>query len=217
MDNISQLLQEAGSSNNEVRALGEAKIYEAARSNFGQFIFKCSEELSDDQKNKSTRFLAATLIRNMLNFFPDYVGKWEQLGSEVKNQVKNLVLSTLASSHLDIRKAAALSVAGIYKREHPTDAWKDLIDILVATCSNSNQNFQTAAIMTLGYISQEITANEFNIADVDKILTALITILNDKNAVKDVLKTTLIAFVNYISFAKKNFENTVNIINYFLI
>jgi hypothetical protein len=206
---ISDFLTKARDTNKEVRQLGEARIEEAALSNFGQFIFLCSMELSDDKKNKANRQLSATLIKNMLLFMPLYSGKWEKLGDDIKSEVKSAVLSTLASNDLDIRKAAALCVAGIYKLEHRHNCWRELIDILVQTCSNENQNFQTAAIMTLGYISQEINVNEFNIQDVDKILSALILILKDTKATYDVLKTTIIAFVNYICYAKKNFENEV--------
>jgi len=206
---ISDFLTQARDSNYEIRKLGEDRIEQTALSNFGQFMYACSRELADDNKLRLNRQLAATLIKNMLNYMPKFVGKWETLGQDLKSEVKSAVLSTLASVDLDIRKAAALCVAGIYRLEQPTNQWPDLIAVLVKTCSNDNQNFQTAAIMALGYISQEVNQSDFCVADVDKILSAFILLLKTPNLNIEVLKTTLISFMNYIPFAKKNFEEQV--------
>jgi len=212
---ISEYLTDSRNPNEEVRKLGEKKIEEAAMSNFGQFMFQCAKELNDDKKIKMNRQMAATLIKNMLNFMPKFQGKWETLGLDIKSEIKSLVLSTLASPEIEIRKAAALCTAGIFKLEHPQNSWPELIDILVETCRNENVNFQAAAIITLGYISQEINPNDFQVSDVDKILTALIGILKETKASHEIIKTSLIAFVNYIDFAKKNFENKVyNLYNF---
>lgn len=206
---ISQFLTNARDTNKEIRIMGEKKLEESALADFGQFLIVCAKELADDQKNKLNRQLAATLIKNMLLFMPKFVGKYEMLDQNLKSDIKNQVLSTLASADLDVRKGAALCVAGIYKLEQKKNEWPELIDILVQTCANENQNFQTAAIMTLGYISQEINAVDFKVEDVDKILSALIGLLSNANLAFEVAKTSNIAFVNYICFAKKNFEKQV--------
>ena len=72
----------------------------------------CAIELSDETKFSKNRQLAATLIKNMLLHMPMFSGKWEQLPSLDKSNIKNNILSTLASQEKDIRKAAALVVAG---------------------------------------------------------------------------------------------------------
>ncbi len=209
---ISDLLTQARDGKNEIRQLGEAKIDECATQDFGQFILSCSREIADDNKNPENRMLASTLIKNMLNNNGKFVGKWEMLGMDIKSDVKSGVLSTLASSNFIVRKAAALCVAGIYKKEYSASQWPELIDILVQTSSSDNQNFQAASIMTLGYISQEIQVNEFQVSDVDKILSAFIIILQKSQINAEVAKTTMIAFNNYICFAKKNFEKEVSLI-----
>lgn len=207
---ISSILTQARSSNDEIRRSGEQKIEQAAMENFGQFLIILATEISDDSKDKDNRKLAATLIKNMLNYFPKFVGKWNTLNDSVKNEVKQKTLSTLASQNVVVRKSAAIAVAGIYKCEHPNNQWPELIDILVATCSNENIDFQTSAIMTLGYISQEINIQDFKVEDVDKILSGLIETIREPKS-DEVLKASLISFVNYISFARKNFAKDVSI------
>jgi hypothetical protein len=209
MTDLSKLLSLTLEANNENRALGQKSIEDWAGRNFGEFIYYCSLELSDDTKIIHNRKLAATLIKNMLTTMPNYVGQWEKLALDVKTDIKNRVLGTLASADSEARKAAALAVAGIYKLEQPRNEWNQLIDVLVEISNNNNKNFKSAAIMTLGYISQEIPVSEFQISDVDKILTALILNLSKIDGDQDITKYCIIAFVNFISFAKKNFERAV--------
>jgi hypothetical protein len=86
---------------------------------------------------------------------------------------------------------------------------------LVTNCSHENEYFRLSSIITLGYISQEITPKDLTTDEVDKILTGLLKNLNseiNKISSTELENTAIVALINYISFAKKNFSIKVNFI-----
>ena len=109
---ISTILTAGLSPDPNIRKQAEKTIEQYASQNFAGFLMSCAIELSDETKFSKNRQLAATLIKNMLLHMPMFSGKWEQLPSLDKSNIKNNILSTLASQEKDIRKAAALVVAG---------------------------------------------------------------------------------------------------------
>ena len=111
---ISNILTAGLSPDLNTRKNAEKTIESLATQNFSGFLLSCACELADESKNSKNRQLASTLIKNMLLHMPNFVGKWEVLPESDKTNIKNYILSTLASPEKDIRKAAALVVAGIY-------------------------------------------------------------------------------------------------------
>jgi hypothetical protein len=144
----------------------------------------------------------------MISYTAKYKGLWEQLDRETKLQVKQHVLSTLASSDRDVRKAAGIAVAGICKVELPIGEWTDIIDVLCQTSQNENKNIQLASVTTLGYISQEVTTRDLNDESIGKVLSCFYTLLNN-SADLELLEITLVALLNFIPFTKRFFENKV--------
>ena len=111
---ISQIFKEALNPNLSIRQLAEHKINQLAEQNFSNFLLSCATELSDESKPKETRQLSSTLIKNLILISPLFQGRWITLPLDEKQTIKSLVMSTLASNDKDIRKAAALVVAGIF-------------------------------------------------------------------------------------------------------
>jgi hypothetical protein len=109
-DILNKCLSHDGSTRNE----GEAQIDQCATANFGDLLEKCSVFLADESKQVAPRQLCATLIKNLINFIPKHSGKWDQLPLDMKGTIKNHTISSLASNSKDIRKAAGLTVAGIF-------------------------------------------------------------------------------------------------------
>jgi hypothetical protein len=109
---ITTILSEALSGDSNVRNTAEQKIDIICNQNFGQFLYDCASILSNEGVRKGIRQIAATLIKNMISRTEKYKGLWEQLSGEVRKQIKECVLSTLASKDNDVRKAAAFTVAG---------------------------------------------------------------------------------------------------------
>lgn len=86
----------------------------------------------------------------------------------------------------------------------------------MTNCSHDNEYYRLSSIITLGYISQEITSKDLISDDVDKILTGILKNLNSPNnkiSSSELENTAIVALINYISFAKKNFSVAVCFIN----
>lgn len=111
--NLSEILTQCLSSNTQVRTEGENRIDQLAMANFGGLLESCASELADESKPFKTRQLCATLIKNLILHIPKHQGKWEQLPTEIKYNIKSYTLSCLASEVKEVRKAAGLCVAGI--------------------------------------------------------------------------------------------------------
>ena len=85
----------------------------------------------------------------------------------------------------------------------------------MTNCSHDNEYFRLSSIITLGYISQEIIAKDLVSDEVDKILTGILKNLNSANnkiSSSELENTAIVALINYISFAKKNFSVAVHYI-----
>ncbi len=208
---ISQLLSEALIGDPQKQSQAELGIDTIASQNFGLFLVNCSQILSDEHQTKGVRQLASTIIKNMILYTPKYKGQWEQLNQEIKLQLKQHVLSTLASSEKEIRKAAGLAVAGICKLELPIGEWQNIISVLCETSKNENKFIQLSSITTLGYISQEITVKDLNETQLGEILSALYEMLS-KTVDAELQDVSLTALLNFIPFTKRFFENKVCIL-----
>ena len=117
-DELSLYLENALSPLDNIRKPAEDKINYICDQNFGQFLIELSKKIATEQEKKTVRQMSATIIKNMLNK-EGYSSQWFKLNEEIKTIVKNNILSTLASNDIDIRKAAALTVAEICKIEIP--------------------------------------------------------------------------------------------------
>jgi importin subunit beta-1 len=200
---LSNLLSEALSPDQQTRNQAEVNIDMIATQNFGLFLLNLSKELCDESNFKGIRQIASTIIKNMVSFTPKYKGQWELLSRDVKSQIKQNVLSTLASSEKEIRKAAGIAVAGICKIELP-------LGVLCLTSQNENNYIQLASVLTLGYITQEITTRDLNDDDVCQILSAYYQILNFSTNT-ELQAQTIVSLLNFIPFTKRIFENKVSL------
>ena len=140
-----------------------------------------SEKLSDEKEPKEIRQLSATLIKNTISN-SDYIKKYLEIPSEKKIFIKNNILSTLASPILDIRKAAALAVAGICKIELPNNQWNNIFDILCNTSQNENLYIQLSSLTTLEYIYEEIGIKDIDLETKAKLLNTYYFLLDKNNS-----------------------------------
>jgi hypothetical protein len=109
---ISIILTNALSGNAQIRQQAEENIESLTFQNYGAFMLECARELALETRATGVRQLASTLIKNILHHSAKHSGKWNQLEKTIKTEIKNTVLSCLASANKDVRKAAASSVAG---------------------------------------------------------------------------------------------------------
>ena len=126
------------------------------------------------------------LIKNII-LKNEFTQKWFNLNDNEKTEIKNHILSSLASSDIDIRKAAGIAIASICKIEIPNKQWLNIFDTLINTSQNENLFIQLSSITTLGFIFTEIKVNDISQDIIANILNCFYIILKKDNINFDLL------------------------------
>ena len=108
-----ELLKKILSPIDEIRKQAENEVNITAKDNFGILILECTKILRDEIIDKSIRQISSILIKNLILNKTDFKGKWFSLDKDLKSSIKQNIFSTLACQDFTIRKASALTIAGI--------------------------------------------------------------------------------------------------------
>lgn len=177
-----QTLEQLMNNDPIVRTGAERLISQLAELDFKDYLEKLTEVLIGEGFSISVRKLSATLIKNPIINVPIYTQKWNTFNHEIKDKLKQRILSALGSEKHEVRKVAASVIASIVKVELPiSEKWPALLTIL---CQNKfeNTSFYNAAIETLGYICEELTKKTVLSGEVDQILSAIILCMKDNQS-----------------------------------
>lgn len=196
-DEFYQILSNAMNFNTAIRQKAEEDINRLAQENLGLFLCNLSIKLSNEQIDSKIRQIASTIIKNLVQ---KHRQEWVNLNQELKNKIKEHVLSTLASQSLDIRKAAALTIAGICKIELPLGQWSEIFSVLVTTSNNENLYIQLSSLTALGFIFQEISPGDIDENSIANLLNCFYTILNKDTSQQEVIISTLYAVDYFLPF-----------------
>ena len=198
-DQLTIILQNAMNNDQNIRKQAEDQITALINQNFGQSLIELSKKISTESEQKQVRQISATLIKNMINKIK-YTEDWFKLNEEIKNTIKENVLSTLASSDVDIRKAAALALAGICKIEIPRGQWLKIFDILSNTSQNKDINIQLSSLTTLEYIYEELEEDKIPNEIVAKLLNTYYSILSNNSINPQLAINTLKSIFKFLPF-----------------
>ena len=204
---MSLFLENALNPDINIRKQAEDKINSICQQNFGVFLLELSKKISTEQEKKKVRQLSAVLIKNMLNR-EEYSPQWFNLNEEIKSVVKNNILSTLASNDIDIRKSAALTVAGICKLEIPAKQWLNIFDTLSSTSQNQDINIQLSSLTCLEYIFEEIKQSDLPLEISAKLLNTFYSLLNNDKIGDDLAFYSLKAILKFLPFIKEFLKQT---------
>ena len=207
-DSIETILLNALSSDKATNSTAMNLLEKMAKENFSSFLQQLGSILSTETKDTKIRQLSAILMKNSLIHIDALQQEWKtKLSLEQKNQIKMLVLSSLASGLREIRSVASSVIASICKVDQPIiQHWPDLIPSLTQNAFNQNMNLRLAAIETLGYVCEEVSLKGIDTASVDSILSAIIKNLSDKTIDVTVVSQCLKALFHTIKLAEKNFS-----------
>jgi importin subunit beta-1 len=211
--NFSNIITAALSGDKNIRQEAELSLEYYATHNFAEFMYKLATELADESKPVANRQLASTYMKNTITMAEKLRDMWISLEDSIKDNIKVVILSCLASSKKEIRRATGTVIAGICKIDLPIpEKWPSLINSLYKNSFNENIDLRLSAIESFGYICEEMTQKTIDSNTVDTILTVLIQ--NIKNYIdnKDNIIYVLKALDRTIPLAKKNFSNPVNLI-----
>ena len=179
-DNLDQILLSILNEKEDIRLMGEKQIENLFNNNCGGFLFELSKKLSDEKEDKTVRRISATLIKNRIDHYSE---SWLNLDKNIKEQIKNNILSTLITPDIDVKKAAGNCIAGICYVEFPKNQWLNIFDILINALQNNNLDVKITSLITLGYIYEELEPTGININNdtIVKLINMYYSILTIKN------------------------------------
>jgi importin subunit beta-1 len=210
---IAEILNNALSPEKTIRQDAENKVENLAKRNLPEFLYNLATVLADEGQATKIRQMASTLIKKLITSSAECKAVWQQsLEVASKDQIKNLILSTLATQFKEVRAAAAIVIAGICKVDQPlNEKWPGLITSLSQSSYHENKNIKLAAIESLGYICEELSVGSLNSSSVDDILSAIIQNITSNINDVEIVKAHLKAFYNVVKHAGKNFSKEVSI------
>lgn len=181
-DNLTQLLLALLKGENNIRIPAEKELQNLCNNNYGAFLFELSKKFQDEKEESPIRQLSATIIKNKII---EYKETWFNLDENIKEQIKNNILSTLITQNINVKKAAALIIAGICRVELPKNIWTNIFDILINASQNDNIDIKITSLITLGYIYDEFTLNNIHLNinnnTISKLLNMYYSILTNCN------------------------------------
>lgn len=201
VDQLSIILKNTINPNDNIRQSAENQINEFVSQNLGQFLIELSKKISTEEEDKQVRQISSTLIKNTINK-SIYIEKWFQLSDDLKKVIKDNILSALASGDIDVRKAAALTIAGICKLEIPKKQYMNIFDILISTSQNENINIQLSSVTTLEYIYEEISPGDIPNEIIAKLLNTYYSLLTKENLNPQLAINTLNSISKFLSFIR---------------
>ena len=208
-DRLSIIIQNIINPNADIRNQAENEINQLVDNNLGQLFIELSKKISTESEKKQVRQISATIIKNMININKN-TEKWLQLNEETKNIIKNNILSTLASKEIDIRKAAALALAGICKVEIPRGIYLNIFDILSNTTQNENLYIQLSSLTALEYIYEEIQKCDIPNDTVAKLLNTYYSLLTKENSDPQIYLAALASLDKFLPYINDFINDSVS-------
>ena len=206
-NDLNKILLSALNQDYNIRNYAEKQIEILLKNNFSDFLLELSKKLADEKEEKTIRQLSATIIKNKIKEFEE---SWHNLDKNMKEQIKNNILSTLITPIIDVKKAAGLSIAGICIVELPKNQWLNIFDILINALQNDNLDVKITSLITLRYIYEELQSNSIyinnnTIAKLTNMYYSILTAKNDNNV--NLIKECLISLKSFVPFLEGIISN----------
>ncbi|KAF8793909.1 Importin subunit beta-1 like protein [Argiope bruennichi] len=210
MDLISILEKTVSPDKTELEA---AQVYleQAAANNLPEFLKSLSNVLQNASNTPVARMAAGLQLKNALTSKDleirlKYQERWLQFPAEIRNYVKQNVLSALGTETIR-PSSAAQCVAYIAVAELPRGEWPELIQMLTQNVTNANSTEMTkeATLEAIGYICQDIEP-EVLVTQSNDILTAIVHGIRKDEPSDHVKLAATNALLNSLEFTKANFE-----------
>lgn len=131
------------------------------------------------------------------------------ISPEVKAQVKELALKTLASKDARAGQSAAQFIVSIAAIELPRNEWPELMNHLVQSVATGTDQLKQASLITIGFIceSQDPELRESLAAHSNAILTAVVQGARREEPNMDIRNAAIKALSDSVDFVRSNMEN----------
>lgn len=154
--------------------------------------------------------MAAVICKNLIANRGNTLDVWLQLEPFFKNNMKEAILSSLASQSSSVRTQIASLVSAIAAIEIPRGEWLDLISNLCNNAGHSEHHIKLASLQTLGFICEELEPQDLSSELKNAIIVALTTSINIQEGEKGhgfpATKLAVKALLHSVPYAAQNFK-----------
>lgn len=210
MDLITILEKTVSPDKGELEA-AQSFLEQAAQNNLPDFLKSLSDILQHANNSPVARMAAGLQLKNALTAKdPEtrmkYQERWLQFPLDIRNYIKQNVLSSLGTETIR-PSSAAQCVAYIAVAELPRGEWRDLILLLTQNVTNPSSTEMTkeATLEAIGYICQDIEADVL-VSQSNDILTAIVHGIRKDEPSDHVKLAATNALLNSLEFTRANFE-----------
>ena len=107
---ITEILESALNHNYQIRTKSELTIQTLKRKDLPTFLKSLALEISNESNSINIRQLAGSIFKNILLEDPN--NNWNQLDSDLKQELKNIIAMTLLSTDEVIQKSVGIIISG---------------------------------------------------------------------------------------------------------
>eukprot|EP00927_Polykrikos_kofoidii_P061297 TRINITY_DN56150_c0_g1_i1.p1 TRINITY_DN56150_c0_g1~~TRINITY_DN56150_c0_g1_i1.p1 ORF type:complete len:899 (-),score=160.62 TRINITY_DN56150_c0_g1_i1:291-2879(-) len=193
----------------------EAQLKNAEQASADQYFRALAEELAKNESPKIARQLSGLLLKNGLAAKDstrdrELKDRWKAFPEGTRNAVKQATTTALTAAETDIGKAAGQVLAKIGMIEIPCGSWPGLVPLLLQHVTSSDLRARQIALVTLGYLCEELVTAQENDIEIpneitDKIITAVVQGMRDADAATKLEATR--AFYHAVVLAHRNFND----------
>jgi importin subunit beta-1 len=136
--------------------------------------------------------------------------RWiQQIPQQVKSQVRELALKTLASNDSRAGQSSAQFITALAIIELPRNEWPELMGILVQNVGTGSNHLKQASLATIGFIceSTDPDLRQSLLSHSNAILTAVVQGARRDEPNNDVRNSALAALGDSVDFIRSNMEN----------
>jgi len=202
--NFLKIVEDAfNNTNQNTREVNQRALEEFMLTQSDNFVEVCAREFQNISVNTNLRITVSTLLKGGIapNENSGKISIWANLSSRSRDIAKDSGLMLLVDQNDSIKKAAASLVSKVFAMDWLTHkTWGDLIGNIAMNLKNDNHEIKKAAMMTLGYICEDL--NQYKITDlpdeqVEFLLGGICMGLENYN---ELTNTSITALSNSINF-----------------
>ena len=179
------------------------------------YLITLSSELANDQAQSQVRIAAGLALKNSFSArdftrLREVQEKWlQQIDPNIRNQVKNLGLQTLASTDSRAGQSAAQFIASIAAIELPRELWPELMPALVQNVGSGSDQKKQASLTTIGFIceTEDQDLRDSLAQHSNAILTAVVQGARKEEPNNDIRNAAITALGDSLEFVRTNFED----------
>ncbi|KAK8177833.1 armadillo-type protein [Phyllosticta citrichinensis] len=212
--NVNQVLEGTLSPDAAIRSNAEQQLTQAAEADFSGYLSTLATELANEQAQPHIRTAAALALKNSFTAreytrLREVQARWLSQPDQVRVNVKNLALGTLASTDARAGNSAAQFIAAIAAIEIPQNMWPELMPTLVENVGKGADHQKEASLTAIGFICntddgelREALAHHSN-----AILTAVVQGARKEEPNPNVRNKAISALSDSLEFVRTNFDN----------